>query len=81
MAISFIDSFVEAGVPAKETLKIITTNAAKLLGVEKQRGSIAPGMFADIIATPDNPLENIQTLKSVTFVIKNGKVIKQGKAQ
>ena len=81
MAISFIDSFVEAGVPAKDTLKIMTTNAAKLLGVEKQRGSIAPGMFADIIATPENPLENIQTLKSVSFVMKNGKVIRQAKTQ
>jgi imidazolonepropionase-like amidohydrolase len=81
MAISFIDSFVEAGVSAKDTLKIMTTNAASLLGVEKQRGSIAPGMFADIIATPDNPLDSIQTLKSVSFVMKNGTVIKQVKAQ
>ncbi len=81
MAISFIDSFNEAGVPAKDTLKIMTTNAAKLLGVEKQRGSIATGMFADIIATPGNPLDNIQTLKSVSFVMKNGTVIKQVKAQ
>jgi imidazolonepropionase-like amidohydrolase len=81
MAISFIDSFVEAGVPAKDTLKIMTTNAARLLGVDKQRGSIAPGMFADIIATPDNPLDSIQTLKSVSFVMKNGTVIKQVKAQ
>jgi imidazolonepropionase-like amidohydrolase len=81
MAISFIDSFVEAGVSAKDTLKIMTTNVASLLGVEKQRGSIAPGMFADIIATPDNPLDSIQTLKSVSFVMKNGTVIKQVKAQ
>lgn len=77
LAISFIDSFVEAGIPAKDTLRIMTTNAAKLVGVEKQRGSIKPGMFADIIATPENPLENIQTLKKVSFVMKNGKVVKQ----
>lgn len=77
LAISFIDSFVEAGIPAKDTLRIMTTNAAKLTGVEKQRGSIKPGMFADIIATPENPLDNIQTLKKVSFVMKNGKVVKQ----
>jgi imidazolonepropionase-like amidohydrolase len=77
LAISYIDSFVEAGVSPKDILKIMTTNAANLLGVEKQRGSIKPGMFADIIATPDNPLDNIQTLKKVSFVMKNGKVIRQ----
>ena len=80
LAVSFIDSFVEAGIPAKDTLKIMTTNAAKLVGVDKQRGSIKPGMFADIIATPENPLENIQTLKKVSFVMKNGKVAKQSAA-
>jgi imidazolonepropionase-like amidohydrolase len=77
LAISYIDSFVEAGVSPKDILKIMTTNAANLLGVEKQRGSIKPGMFADIIATPENPLDNIQTLKKVSFVMKNGKVIRQ----
>jgi len=76
LAISYIDSFVEAGIPAKDTLKIMTTNAAQLLGVEKQRGSIKTGMFADIIATPENPLDNIQTLKKVSFVMKNGKVVR-----
>jgi imidazolonepropionase-like amidohydrolase len=76
MAISFIDSFVEAGVPAKDILQIMTVNAANLLGVEKQRGAIKQGMFADIIATRENPLDNIQTLKQVSFVMKNGKVIK-----
>ncbi len=76
LAISYIDSFVEAGIPAKDILKIMTTNAAKLVGVDKQRGSIKPDMFADIIATPENPLDNIQTLKKVSFVMKNGKVVK-----
>ena len=79
MAISFIDSFVEAGVSAKETLKIMTTNAARLLGVDKQRGAIKVGLAADIIATPENPLDNIQTLKRVSFVMKNGKVFKQAR--
>lgn len=76
LAISFIDSFVEAGVPAKDILRIMTTNAARLLGVDKQRGAIKVGQAADIIATPENPLDNIQTLKKVTFVMKDGKVFK-----
>ena len=77
LAISYIDSFVEAGVPAKDTLRIMTINAARLLGVDKQRGAIKPGLAADIIATPENPLDNINTLKRVSFVMKNGKVFKQ----
>jgi imidazolonepropionase-like amidohydrolase len=55
----------------------MTSNAAQLLGVQKQRGTIKQGMFADIIATPENPLENIQTLKRVSFVMKDGKILKQ----
>lgn len=76
MAISFIDSFVEAKIPAKDILKIMTSNAAQLLGVEKQRGAIKVGLAADVIATPENPLDNIQTLKKVSFVMKDGKVFK-----
>lgn len=79
LAISYIDSFVEAGVPAKDTLRIMTGNAARLLGVERERGFIKPGLYADIIATPENPLDNIQTLKHVSFVMKNGAVFKHGR--
>lgn len=77
MAISYIDSFTEAKIPNKDILKIMTTNAADLLGVEKQRGAIKVGLYADIIATEENPLDNINTLKNVSFVMKNGSVFKQ----
>lgn len=80
LAISYIDSFVEAGVPAKEILRIMTTNAARLLGVEKERGALKPGLYADIIATTENPLVNIQALRQVSFVMKNGRVIMRGKS-
>lgn len=75
--VSQIESFIEAGIPPRAILAAMTTNAAQLLGVEKARGAIKPGLFADIIATPENPLENILTLKQVSFVMKNGKVFKQ----
>jgi len=79
VALSYIDSFVEAGIPASDILKIMTINAAQLLGIEKVRGTIAQGMFCDLIATEDNPLENIMILKKVSFVMKNGVVIKNNK--
>ena len=74
--VSQIESFIEAGIPPHAILAAMTTNAAQLLGVEKARGAIKPGHYADIIATPENPLENISTLKQVSFVMKNGKVFK-----
>ena len=77
LAIDYITSWVEAGVPAADTLRAMTVNAARLLGVDKERGSLKPGMAADIIATPENPLENIQTLRKVGFVMKDGAIIKQ----
>jgi len=72
-----IDPWVEAGVPAPAVLKAMTTNATRLLGVDAQRGTLKVGMFADLIATPENPLTNIQTLKQVSFVMKNGVVVRQ----
>ena len=77
LAIDYIQSWVDAGVPATDTLRALTVNAARLLGVDKQRGFLKPGMAADIIATPENPIENIQTLRKVSFVMKDGAIIKQ----
>jgi imidazolonepropionase-like amidohydrolase len=77
LAISGIDPWIEAGVPAPALLKAMTIDAARLLGVDKDRGRIRVGMAADIIATPGNPLENPGQLKHVTFVMKNGVVIKK----
>ena len=77
LALEHIESYVEAGVPAADILRMLTTNAAKLLGVEKERGVLSQGMAADLIATADNPLDNIQALKNVTFVMRDGKIHKQ----
>ena len=55
----------------------MTGNAARLMGVDKVRGFLKEGMAADLIAVPENPIENINTLKSVSFVMKNGAVIKR----
>src|SRR4029077_12221005 len=77
LAIDYIQSWVDAGVPATDTLRALTVNAARLLGVDKQRGFLKPGMAADIIATPENPIENIQTLRKVSFVMKDGAIIRQ----
>ena len=79
LSIETIDNWVEAGIPPRAILQALTTNAARLLGVEKERGALRVGMKADIIATMANPLDNIGTLKAVTFVMKNGKTFKENK--
>jgi imidazolonepropionase-like amidohydrolase len=74
LSIEFISSFLEAGATPKQILQALTVDAAKLLGMEKERGRIAPGFAADIVATPENPLQDIQTVRRVAFVMKGGKI-------
>jgi imidazolonepropionase-like amidohydrolase len=75
-AAEYVSSWVEAGVPAKDTLRAMTINAARLLGVDAERGAIKPGLAADIVAAPENPLDDIQAVRKVSFVMKDGSVFK-----
>ncbi|MBD2703954.1 amidohydrolase family protein [Spirosoma sp. BT702] len=68
---------VEAGMPAIEAIKSALLTNAKLLGMETQIGSLETGKMADIIAVDENPIQNIKTLQTVRFVMKDGKVYKQ----
>ena len=71
---------VEAGMKPMDAIKTATKTAAELLGVETSLGTIKPNKKADIIAVTKNPLNDISTLKEVSFVMKNGVVYKlQGK--
>ena len=76
-AIQYVDSYVEAGFTAKDLLQTMTVNAARALGVERTRGAIAAGMAADISATDGNPLDDVQALKRVAFVMKDGRIVRQ----
>jgi len=67
----------EAGVPPAEILKCMTTNNAELLRIAKERGAIAAGLYADIVGMPTNPLENIESLRSINFVMKNGTIVRR----
>ena len=77
IALMYLDSYVEAGVPAAYVLRMMTTNAARLLGVENARGAIRAGLAADIIATPADPLADITALRRVAFVMKDGRVVRK----
>jgi imidazolonepropionase-like amidohydrolase len=77
LAMSRIDMFTEAGMTPAQLLRAMTTDAASLLGVGDVRGTIAPGMAADLIATPRSPLDDIQELKRVSFVMKDGVIVRR----
>lgn len=69
---------VEAGMPASEAIQSATVTAAKVLDMSDKLGSITKGKYADIIATEGNPIQDIQAVKRVKFVMKNGVVYKSG---
>ncbi|RLD30340.1 MAG: amidohydrolase family protein [Bacteroidetes bacterium] len=67
---------VEAGMPAIETIQSATITNAEVLQLDSL-GQIAVGFLADIVATDENPIQNIHTMENVVFVMKEGKVYKQ----
>ena len=67
---------VEAGIPAATALQSATIRAAEVLGVDDQ-GVIETGKRADIVAMPGNPLDDINAVTKVDFVMKDGKVYRQ----
>ena len=72
---------VQAGMPPLFTIQAATTHAAELLKHDKDLGSLSAGRFADVVAVPGNPVEDISLMKRVSFVMKAGVVYKQdGKA-
>ena len=76
-AVDYIQVWKAAGLPAGEILKIMTVNGYKVLDIEKQRGPLKPGFPADIIAVQGNPLADIDALRTVVFVMKDGLVFKR----
>ena len=70
----------EAGVPPAEVLKAMTTEAARLLRIESERGRIAVGLAADLVAMPADPLADTESLRRIDFVMKDGRIVRQGPA-
>jgi imidazolonepropionase-like amidohydrolase len=67
---------VQAGMPPMFALQAATTHAAELLKHDKDIGSVTAGKFADLVAVPGNPVDDISQMKKVSFVMKEGVVYK-----
>lgn len=66
---------VELGASNFDVLQALTINGARVCGIENETGSLVEGKYADVIAVESNPLENIQTLKQVKAVVKQGRLV------
>ena len=68
--------FVARGMSQSDAIMTATVNAARMLGIDHESGSIEQGKSADIIATAGNPLNDISELMHIQFVMRNGVVYK-----
>jgi imidazolonepropionase-like amidohydrolase len=77
VVINFLESWKAAGIPDKDILKIMTINGYQVCDLSDRRGPLKPGFPADMIAVKGNPLEHIDALREVSFVMKDGLVFKR----
>lgn len=68
---------VQYGMTPVAALQADLINGARLLGWQGQIGELKPGYFADIVAVPGNPLDDISAVEHVSFVMKGGAVVRQ----
>jgi imidazolonepropionase-like amidohydrolase len=73
--------YVALGMSPMEALQSATHNAAALIGVSEDLGTIEAGKRADLIAVGSNPLNDIRQLEAVLFVMKDGVVVKNETGQ
>lgn len=71
-----LEIYTEAGIPAAEVLRIATIEAAQVMHLDKDFGSVSPGKYADMILVNGDPTKRISDIRRVDTAIKNGVVYK-----
>ena len=77
LCLEFLKAWKDAGVPNADVLRAMTINGYKVADIDQTRGPIKAGYFADLIALPGNPLDDLEALRNVQFVMKDGLVFKK----
>lgn len=73
--------YVDAGMTPLRALQSATTESARMLGKEADIGRLAPGKYADIVALDANPVKDIKALRTISFVMKGGAVVRDDKVE
>ena len=68
--------YVKAGMTPVQSLQAATIQPARMMGLDKQVGRLAPGYYADILAVDADPTSNISALRTINFVMKAGAVVR-----
>jgi imidazolonepropionase-like amidohydrolase len=76
LMLDYLGVWRQAGIAPRDILRAMTVDAAELLRVDKVRGAVAAGLSADLVAMPANPLDDIESLRRIDFVMKDGKVVR-----
>src|SRR4029077_10389597 len=72
---------VDLGMKPVDALKAGTSSDAELLGMADKIGALETGKFADVVAVPGDPLQNIRVTEQVFFVMKEGVIFKNEKTK
>ncbi len=74
-------ALVGLGVKELDAIRMATINAATMMGLNDKLGSITAGKLADVVAVPGDPLKDISLMERVSFVMKDGKVVRNDAAE
>ena len=77
VCMEFLKTWKDAGIPNADILRAMTIGGYKVSQTESTRGPIRVGFFADLIAVPGDPLADVDALKNMQFVMKDGVVFKK----
>ncbi len=75
LALQAVDCWTEAGLSTAEILRALTSDAANLLGIEKESGALQVGLSADLVAVEGDPSTDIHALLRTALVVKDGRVV------
>lgn len=67
-----LELHVEAGIPAEKVLQDATLGAARIMKMDRDLGSIAPGKLADLVLVDGDPVADISDIRETVLVVKDG---------
>ncbi|WP_448663950.1 amidohydrolase family protein [Sphingomonas sp. CJ20] len=73
--------YVDAGMTPAQAVRAATIEPARMLGVDKEVGVLKPGYYADIVAVDADPTREIRALRTIGFVMKGGRIVRNDAAR